>query len=524
MILIIGDRNSPFSQRTLFALEERGISYSYQEATDAQKKLDSNPTNPTDYLPFILYRDRVVAGGSVNLIQFLEEAFPNNRPNLLSEDLIERSRERLWSDYIRQYAVPLFVRSLRARIEYQRGDPVALASLGKVLDTYSDACIGPFFSGETLSLPDILIAPFISQARLSFFPRPSSDISRLIDSLANQNYQDYAKRLLDCDSLKRALPKKEVSLQDLEEHLKGRSSRISPPLPRLPPEIVSQIIENVGDYELAETLGVIHQIPKTSPWKDSVTPLDEVILRGNLSKVAATYSIENHKIFTTWGARVMIRFGYTDLLDYFLSVEPAQLHRLCDYILPDIASAWGRNNVLEWARNGEFGLPKHLPETPYNEATLNGHLSTLEWWKNSGLNLKIGNVMDFATMEGSTRSLDWWAKSGLEGKYSKHSLFYATTHGNIKVLDWWLASRLPLIYDKEVLVTATKHGQISSLDWWLKSGLVVYYTNFDIEEAIEDCYTQNQESVKEWWIKRGLDRNGVISNWSEVRILGRNQN
>lgn len=75
----------------------------------------------------------------------------------------------------------------------------------------------------------------------------------------------------------------------------------------------------------------------------------------------------------------MIRFGYIDILDYLLTVDPAQLHRLCDYLLPEVASAWGRVDVLEWAHRGEFGLPRHLTETPIDEASRNGHVDILEW-------------------------------------------------------------------------------------------------------------------------------------------------
>lgn len=91
---------SPFSQRTLLALQLKSISFQYQvsssllhhqsithyfhpfnhpssqsdqEATDTQKALDANASNPTQYLPFLIYDQTIITGGSVNLIQFLEE-------------------------------------------------------------------------------------------------------------------------------------------------------------------------------------------------------------------------------------------------------------------------------------------------------------------------------------------------------------------------------------------------------------------------------------------------------------------
>lgn len=540
-LILVGDQTSPFSQRTLFALELKQIHYQYQEASDSQKALDSSATNPTEYLPFLIYHHQIVNGGSVNLIQFIEEAFPDHSPNLLSPDLIQRSRQRLWSDYIRQFIVPLFLKSLRSkRVDHQtRSDTLTLAH---TLDTYADACIGPYFSGQTISLPDILIAPFILAAH------PHS-----VDSCANQRYHSYAKAILSHPTLKRALPhtlpgsSENTTLQQIPCYCDPTSS-----LARLPPEILTIIINKLGDYELAQTLGIPHDLSETPPWKESATPLDRAILSGRLSIVKRAYEEESHTIFTQWGARVMVRFGYTTILDYLLRVEPALLHRICDYLLPEVASGFGRVDVLEWARSGEFKLPRHLNEVPMDEASRNGYVSVLEWWKrsgynlvyseaslnsatkqsqldvlewwkNSGLELKIGNVLDFASMASETNGLDWWSRSGLgvgRGKYGRVALYHASCHGNLKVLDWWRDSPLELVYDKDVLVGATKHGRIEVLEWWRKSGIPVYYTFFDIEEAIEDC-VEGQSMVKKWWAKRGLDGEGSASGWTTTRLLGK---
>ncbi|KAH9468688.1 hypothetical protein Pst134EA_009222 [Puccinia striiformis f. sp. tritici] len=517
-LVLVGDRASPFTQRTLFALQQRQIAYTFQEATDAQKSLDATATIPTQYLPFIIYRGTAVAGGSVNLIQFLEDAFPDHHPHLLSFDLIERARQRLWSDYIRQYAVPLFVRALRARVTFHRCDSTTIAGLGKVLNIYCESCIGPFFSGDQLSLPDILIAPFVFQTRLSAFPRLATAASTLVDSGGGTRYQDYATQLLKSHCLKDVLPKNEVSIENLGIQIQAMSRRISPSVPPLPPEIVTQIIDELGDYELAETLEVAHHIPATSAWIELATPLDRAILSGRLARVIQTYTLLKEKKFSTWGARVMVRFGYIAILDYLLSVEPEQLHRLCDDLLPDVASAWERVNVLEWALHGEFGILVQASESAINEGSINGHVAVLEWWKNSGLELKIGNVMDYASLEPTATSLEWWARSGLEGKYTRMALLNATHQGHIKVLDWWLNSGLQLVYDKEILVGATKFGKIQSLNWWFNSKLKVFYTIFDIEEAIEDC-TNRQIEIHHWWQSQGLDHAGSAIDWTEIKSL-----
>jgi hypothetical protein len=52
----------------------------------------------------------------------------------------------------------------------------------------------------------------------------------------------------------------------------------------------------------------------------------------------------------------MLRFAFIHVLDYFLKHDPAQLHRECCTLLPVVASAWGRVNVLEWAQQSAYRL------------------------------------------------------------------------------------------------------------------------------------------------------------------------
>lgn len=166
------------------------------------------------------------------------------------------------------------------------------------------------------------------------------------------------------------------------------------------------------------------------------------------------------------------------------------------------------------------GLPLRYSDNSLNSATNKGQIGVLEWWKNSTLDLKLGNVLDFASMSGSTLGLDWWARSGFAGKYSRAALYHASCHGNLNVLDWWAQSGLQLVFDKDVLVGATRHGRVESLQWWEDSRLALYYTFFDIEEAIEDCL-DGPERVKAWWAARGLDREGSASGWTTTRLLGK---
>ncbi|KAG0142878.1 hypothetical protein CROQUDRAFT_97026 [Cronartium quercuum f. sp. fusiforme G11] len=548
-LVLVGDQTSPFTQRTLFALHLKQIEFDYQESTIEQKSLDANTSNPTHYLPFLIYNHITVTGGSVNLIQFLEEAFPNHIPHLLSNDLIERSRQRLWSDYIRQFAVPLFIRTLRAPTDDTRSDALALSSLANTLDTYAQACQGPYFSGQNISLPDILIAPFLAHSTKAIARHINRNYSN-----TSEKFHNYSKSLLSISNPNIFFPTKLLLNNSIETDEGELAENVIESIPspssikkRLPVEILSQIFTYLSDYELAETLGIPHTIPETPPWKDSTTSLDKSILTGSLQIVKTTYEVKHHRSFTQWGARVMIRFGFLNILDYLLKVEINQLHRICDYLLPELSSAWGRVDVLEWAIKSKFGIPKQLNENSIDEASRNGHVNILEWWKQSnlkltysinslnlatqnsnlnvlnwwkcsGLELKIGNVLDFGL---TLDSLNWWKKSGLNLNYSKLALYQASCQGNLNVLDWWLnESGLQLVFDKDVLIGSTKNGKVESLNWWSKSGLTIHFSFFDIEEAIEDCIDQKSKDVKDWWSARGLDLEGGASGWTTTRLLG----
>lgn len=193
------------------------------------------------------------------------------------------------------------------------------------------------------------------------------------------------------------------------------------------------------------------------------------------------------------------------------------------------------------------GLSLHFSESALDSATVKRQLGSLEWWKYSGLKLRIGNVLDFASMEGSTGKplfcpppklaanigliplasfflvcLDWWSTSGLECKYSKAALFHLSQTGNVELLDWWKNSRHPLLYTGEVLHAATRHGQTGVLSWWRDSGLDIEYRFFDIEEALEDSVNGKEEAQK-WWEAEGYDTGLSTNDWTKIRFFGRKE-
>ncbi|KAK4053882.1 hypothetical protein OIO90_003719 [Microbotryomycetes sp. JL221] len=323
---------------------------------------------------------------------------------------------------------------------------------------------------------------------------------------------------------------------------------------RLPPELVRLCLEFVGDYELVTALGITtSRLPVTSPWLEFATPLDKAILESSQSLRPIEDAIVNgSRLWSDWGTRVMVRFAFLDTLEFLHVRDPVQFRKRCKRLLPVVASAWGRVKVLEWARDSTYKLdpepatiaeameeasrhgqvaaldfwlglniPLHYTEAALASATIKRQLGSLQWWRESGLPLKIGNVLDFASMEGSTVTLDWWAKSGLPVRYSKQALHSISRSGNVKLLDWWKASKFMLDYDKEVIIIATRHGQTKALTWWLESGLDLEFRFFDIEAALEDAVVDDgdHDAVVKWWEDLGYNENMHASEWSKLRNL-----
>jgi hypothetical protein len=67
---------------------------------------------------------------------------------------------------------------------------------------------GPFFSGKSPTLPDIVIAPFILRTRMRISNRPFQS-ARYADATAGKRYQEYAAKLLELQALQRTSPDSE---------------------------------------------------------------------------------------------------------------------------------------------------------------------------------------------------------------------------------------------------------------------------------------------------------------------------
>ncbi|CDM35536.1 hypothetical protein DTO013E5_7989 [Penicillium roqueforti] len=161
----------PFVQRVWLALEEKKIPYEYIEVNPYNKPdslLTLNPrglvptlSTPADPHPRPLYESTVI-------LEYLEEAYPDHQPRFLPDDAYERARARIWIDYVTSRIIPSFHRFL----QYQPADgtgqnaDVGLDQARQEFLNHLKAWTkemhseGPFFLGEDISLPDLVLAPW----------------------------------------------------------------------------------------------------------------------------------------------------------------------------------------------------------------------------------------------------------------------------------------------------------------------------------------------------------------------------
>ncbi|OBZ69954.1 hypothetical protein A0H81_10459 [Grifola frondosa] len=316
--------------------------------------------------------------------------------------------------------------------------------------------------------------------------------------------------------------------------------------PDLPVEVLADIMDHVGDWELAKAVGVPTCLPQPLPWTHA-NACDHAILTGYLPLIRAADPCAHPP--TAVSAVLAVRFSYVHVLEYFFTQHLKIF--LCMYrddLLPITASLHGRTAVLSWwkhardqhpdvlplpkpssvaeaidgaSRNGQVasldwwlhsGIPLEYTEAALESASAKNQLEVLTWWKQQSvctlhrLPLKIGRVMDMASTAGHVDVLEWWARSQLEPKYDRQAMYHASCHGKVDVLQWWLGSGLQLIFDQEALTGATRHNRPEVLEWWDKSGLPIQYRMCDIEEALEDAIGGG-EAAREWWKRKGVDFN-----------------
>ncbi|KAF7298076.1 hypothetical protein HMN09_01028900 [Mycena chlorophos] len=242
--------------------------------------------------------------------------------------------------------------------------------------------------------------------------------------------------------------------------------------PDLPVEILADIMDHVGDWELARALGVPTSLPRPSSW-DNASPIDEAMLTGHIPSIRAADPVKHPP---SLGTDLAIRFGYVHVLGYFLRESAEQ---------PDgpVFKKFFKNDLIPV------------------KASLHGRLEVLSWWKHG-----IEHHPDLISAPSPASILQ--------------ALHNASCHGKVDVLDWWLNSGIQLIFDTDTLIGPTRHNRPEVLEWWDKSRLALQYRLCDVEEALEDAIGGG-EAARRWWRGKGVNFDSSINDndWMKLQTL-----
>lgn len=347
----------------------------------------------------------------------------------------------------------------------------------------------------------------------------------------------------------------------------------------LPPEIWTQVLDYLGDWELATALGVYTHTPVPYQWQKLVptatskTPsLEWTILTQSPSKIKEFFERQAKqqvppKALSSVALSLILRFCLIEVLDYLSSSQkdifwssfptdslpkqasliynspallqwwkdcPAIIKKDYDTKIIDGASRAGFIDVLQWWLDSD--LPMCYTDKALEGASAKGMVDVLEWWRtnhqkligtNRELPLKVGKSIWLAAQTGQTQSVAWWERSGIPYSHEEKVATVASQSGHVDVLDLWYSLKgSKMIFDNQVLVGPSKHGHPKVLEWWKqasqKYGLRVEYKTCDIEEAMEDAVGGGREGeaeVREWWSRNGLNLGAGTLEWMKVKTL-----
>ena len=336
----------------------------------------------------------------------------------------------------------------------------------------------------------------------------------------------------------------------------------------LPPEILTMVFDFIGDWELAQTVGIYTNLPTPSEWlphlPSAAKPgtLEYVILTSQLQAIRTAFSSTKPKSLSDLATKLIFKFSMIQVLTY-LSVEQKDIfwtsfgltllpHRASvQFNKPDILQWWRKSPaiikkdygpeavdgasrmgfvpVLDWWLDSS--LPLLYTERALESASSKGHVEVLEWWKRAvdirsksdyPIKLKVGKSILSAAQSGRAEALEWWDKSGIPYGHEEGVARLASAHGHVNALRKW--SELKggkMVFDNQVLVGATKNGHADVLEWWKQSGMRVEYKTCDIEEAMEDSAVggDREDQVRQWWERNGLNLGVGTNEWMKVKCL-----
>jgi glutathione S-transferase len=151
---VFGLWSSPFSQRVVWTLKLKGVSYEYYGEDLANKSnllLQYNPIYKK--VPVLVHNGKPISESMV-IVQYIDETWPQIA--LLPQDAYERANARFWSKFIEEKSMQMMAFFLYDGERQERAIKETLDIL-RVIENESGLSEKMFIGGNTIGLADIAL-------------------------------------------------------------------------------------------------------------------------------------------------------------------------------------------------------------------------------------------------------------------------------------------------------------------------------------------------------------------------------
>ena len=125
------------------------------------------------------------------------------------------------------------------------------------------------------------------------------------------------------------------------------------------------------------------------------------------------------------------------------------------------------------------------------------HIDILIWLIDQAYLKCNADIVSVICGEGQVGLLQILHERGLLTKYDEYALLCASEMKHKDVLNWWSNSGLELKYDTKIIKHLLVHDNIDMLNWWSKSGLVMKIDNFTHNYV----HKKSSPEVQQWWLE-----------------------
>eukprot|EP00253_Pinus_taeda_P011061 PITA_11061 len=194
---------SPFSMRVLIGLEEKAVTYEYQEENLDPKSdllLQMNPINKT--VPVLIHDGKPV-NESLIILEYIDETWPSSN-RFMPSNPYDRAVARFWADFLnKKFFEDAFYGILKNEGEaLEEGKRCMLKYLGFLEGELSAGGGKPYFGGEQFGYLDIAFIPYACW----FHSFETFGKWKIPWEIEFPRLQVWMKKSMERDSVKKVLP------------------------------------------------------------------------------------------------------------------------------------------------------------------------------------------------------------------------------------------------------------------------------------------------------------------------------